>query len=218
MSSIFYKEKIDFFFLGRTLDIQWSLCYKFIHVYFIKFSNENIGLNTILTIQFQTYLFLTFIIPKFLKFCSWYPINPIEGSIVSKWNLSKIWIYFLVFSWKIAFFLTWYFFNNFFYILYHAFIFRWNIEKTQTLFYFKVFTKTTWFLIEFPLVSSLHDIVAPFNYVPSDFRAMVSTLQASSFSIQATVVAQFTLTPFSCVMNPLTTQDAKSLFAMKNVP
>jgi hypothetical protein len=47
---------------------------------------------------------------------------------------------------------------------------------------------------------------------------MVSTLQASSFSIQAIVVAEFTLTPFSCVMNPLTTQDAKLLFAMKNVP
>jgi hypothetical protein len=134
----FTKEKIDFFGV-RPLNIQWSLCYKFIHVYFIKFSNENVGLNTILTIQFQTYLFLTFIIPFFLKFCSWYTINPIKGSIVSKWNLSKIWIYFLVFSWKIVFFLTSYFFSNFFYILHHAFTLQWNIERTQTLFYFKVF-------------------------------------------------------------------------------
>jgi hypothetical protein len=61
---------------------------------------KKLGLNTILTSQFQTYLFLTFIIPKFLKFCNWFTINPIEGSIVSKWNLSKIWIYFLAFSWK----------------------------------------------------------------------------------------------------------------------
>ncbi len=97
------------------------LCYNFIHVYFIKFSTEKVGLNTILTGQFQTYLFPTFIILKFLKFCSWFTINPIEGSIVSKWNLSKIWIYFFMFSWKIAFFLSSYFFGNFFYILYHAF-------------------------------------------------------------------------------------------------
>jgi hypothetical protein len=107
------KEKIDFF-LVRPLNIQWSLCYNSTNVYFIKFFNENVGLNTILTIQFQTYLFPTFIIPKFLKFCSWFIINPIEGSIVSKWNLSKIWIYFLVFLWKIASFLTWYFFVQFF--------------------------------------------------------------------------------------------------------
>ncbi len=78
-------------------------------------------MNNILTSQFQTYLFLTFIIPKFLKFCSWFTINPTEGSIVSKWNLNKIWIYFLVFSWKTTLFLTWYLFSNFFCILYHAF-------------------------------------------------------------------------------------------------
>jgi hypothetical protein len=105
----------------RSLNIQWSLCYNFIDVYFIKFSNEKVGLNTILTSQFQTYLFPTFIIPKFLKFCSWFIINPIEGSIVSTLNISKIWIYFLLFSWKIASFLTWYFFDNFLFILYHAF-------------------------------------------------------------------------------------------------
>jgi len=105
----------------RPVNIQWSLCYNFIHVYFIKFSIEKIGLNTILTSQFQTYLFPTFIIPKFLTLCSWFTINPIKGSIVSKWNLSKIWIYFLMFSWKIASFLTWYFFGNFFCILCHDF-------------------------------------------------------------------------------------------------
>jgi hypothetical protein len=56
----------------------------FIYVYFIKFSNEIVGLNTILTSQFQMYLFLIFIIPKILKICSWFKINPIEGSIVLK--------------------------------------------------------------------------------------------------------------------------------------
>jgi hypothetical protein len=112
------KDKIYFLFV-RPRNIQWSLCYNFIHVYFSKFSNKKVGLNTILNSQFQTYLFPTFIIPKFLKFCSWFTINPIEGSIVSKWNLTKIWIYFLVFLWKFAFSLTWYFFSNFFYILYY---------------------------------------------------------------------------------------------------
>ncbi len=109
---------IYIYILVRPLNIQWSLCYNFIHIYFINFSNEKVGLNTILTSQFQTYLFLTFIIPIFLKICSWFTINPIEGWIVSKLNLSKIWIYFLVFSWKISFILIWYFFDNFFYILY----------------------------------------------------------------------------------------------------
>jgi hypothetical protein len=31
-------------------------------------------------------------------------------------------------------------------------------------------------------------------------------------------ITQFTLTPFSCAMNPLTTQDAKLLFVMIDVP
>jgi hypothetical protein len=74
----------------RPLNIWWYLCYNFIHIYCIKFSNEKIGLNTILTSQFQTYLFLTFIILKFLKFCNWFTINPIEGSIVSKWKLNLL--------------------------------------------------------------------------------------------------------------------------------
>jgi hypothetical protein len=100
----FIKEKINLFFLVRPLNIQWFLCYNFINVYFIKFSNEKVGLNTILTNLFQIYLFLTFVISKFSKFCNWFTINPIEGWIVSKWNLGKIWIYFLVFSWKITFF------------------------------------------------------------------------------------------------------------------
>ncbi len=45
----------------------------------MKFFNEKVGLNTILTSQFQTYLFRTFIIPKKFKFCSCFTINPIEG-------------------------------------------------------------------------------------------------------------------------------------------
>jgi len=102
----FVKEKINLFFGEAFEYIQWFLCYKFINAYFIKFSNEKISLNTILTNQFQIYLFSTFIISKFT-------INPVKGSIVSKWNLSKIWIYFLVFSWKTTFFLYWYFFDNF---------------------------------------------------------------------------------------------------------
>ncbi len=69
----------------RPLNIQWLLCYNFIHVYFIKFSNEKVCLNTILTNQFQTYLFPTFIIPIFLKFCNWFPTNPIDDSIATDW-------------------------------------------------------------------------------------------------------------------------------------
>jgi hypothetical protein len=110
-------KRKQIFFLVMPFNIQWSLCYNFIHVYFIKFFNEQVGLNTILTNQFQMYLLLTFIIPKFLKFCSWFTINPIEGLIVSNWNLSKIWIYFLVFSWKVASFKTWFFRQFFLYTL-----------------------------------------------------------------------------------------------------
>ncbi len=123
MSSIFYLKKIRFFFWwGIWIYNDFYAITSWIHVYFLKFSNEQVGLNTILTSQFQTYLFLTFIIPKFLKFCSWFTINPIEGSIFLKWNLNKIWIYFVMFLWKIAYFWTWYFFDNSFCILYHVFI------------------------------------------------------------------------------------------------
>jgi hypothetical protein len=44
------------------LNIQWSLYPKLVYIYFIKFSNEKIILNTILINQFQKYLFFTFII------------------------------------------------------------------------------------------------------------------------------------------------------------
>jgi hypothetical protein len=120
----------------RPLNIQWFLCYNFIHVYFIKFSNGKIGLNTILTNQFQPYLFTTFIIPKFLKFCSWFTISPIEGSIVSKWNLSKIWFIFLCFREKLPFFLIWYIFSHFFFVLYHA-LTRYHIILISSITYFK---------------------------------------------------------------------------------
>jgi hypothetical protein len=110
VSSIFYQREGRFVFLWDN-----GLCViNFIHVYFIKVSNKNVGLNTTLTNWFQTYLFPTFIIPKFLKICKWFIINTMEGSIVSKWNLNNIWIYFLLFSWKTASFWTWYFFDNFF--------------------------------------------------------------------------------------------------------
>jgi hypothetical protein len=104
MCQVYYTKEIFFSFRVMPLNIQWYLYYNFIHVYFIKFSNEKVGLNTILTSQFQTYLFFTFIIPFFLKFYSWFTINPIEGSIVSKWNSSKIWIYFFCFCEKLPFF------------------------------------------------------------------------------------------------------------------
>jgi hypothetical protein len=108
-----YQRESRFVFLVRPLTIQWSLCYNFIDVYFIKFSNEKVGLKTRLTNEFQTYLFPTFIIRKFLKFYSWFTINPIEGSIVSRWNLIKFRNYFLVFSWKATSFLIWYFLTTF---------------------------------------------------------------------------------------------------------
>jgi hypothetical protein len=49
------------------LNIQW-LCYNFIHVYFIKVFDEKVGLNTILTNQFQMYLFLTLLFQSFWNF------------------------------------------------------------------------------------------------------------------------------------------------------
>jgi len=104
------KKKKDIFLVG-PLNIQWYLCYSFIHVYFIKVFNEKIGLNTILTNQFQTYLFPTFIISIFLKICSWFIINPIEGS-----KRLKIWIYFLMFLWKTTFFLKLDIFSTTFYV------------------------------------------------------------------------------------------------------
>jgi len=112
------KKKI--YFLVTPFNIQWSLCYNFIHVYFIKFSNGKVGLNITFTSQFQTYLFPTLIISKILKFCSWFTINLIKCSIVSRWNLNKIWIYFLVFLLKMPFFKL----NiscQFFLYFYHAF-------------------------------------------------------------------------------------------------
>jgi hypothetical protein len=72
------KEKIDFFF-GDALEYTMILCYNFIHVYFIKFSNEKVGLNTILTSQFQTYLFSTFIIPNVLKICNLFTITQLRA-------------------------------------------------------------------------------------------------------------------------------------------
>ncbi len=56
----------------------------FTHIYFIKFYSEKVLLNTILTHQIQKYMYLTFIIPKFLKFCNQANINPMESTMVSK--------------------------------------------------------------------------------------------------------------------------------------
>ncbi len=92
-------------FICLLLNIKWSLCYNFTQIYFIKFSNEKVLLNTILTSQIKKYLFLTFIIPKFLKFCIQLNINPMESTMVLEWNLNKIWIYFLCFCQKLSHFL-----------------------------------------------------------------------------------------------------------------
>jgi hypothetical protein len=62
------KEKVNLFF-GEALEYTMIFMLQ-LHTYFIKFSNEKVGLNTILTNQFQTYLFPTFIILFFLKLCS----------------------------------------------------------------------------------------------------------------------------------------------------
>ncbi len=105
------KKKL---FIFLPLHIQWSLSFNFTQIYFIKFSNEKILLNTILASQIQKHLFPTFIIPIFFKFCIQLNTNPMESTMVSKWNLSKNWIYFYVFLWKTIYFLTWYFFVNLF--------------------------------------------------------------------------------------------------------
>jgi len=65
----FTKEKVDLFFGEAFKHNDLYAITSYIYI-FIKFSNEKVGLNTILTSQFQTYLFPTFIIPKFLKFCN----------------------------------------------------------------------------------------------------------------------------------------------------
>jgi hypothetical protein len=55
-------------------------------------------------------------------FCNQLNINPMGSTMVSKWNLSKNWIVFLVFLWKKYFFLNLIFFRQlFFCIKYHVF-------------------------------------------------------------------------------------------------
>ncbi len=112
------ESKILSFF---PLNIQWSLCYNFIQTYFIQIFIEKVLLNTILTSQIQKYLFPTFIIPKILKFCIQFNINPMECIIISKWNLNKIWIYFLVFLLKSISFLFHFSSRTFRCIFYRAF-------------------------------------------------------------------------------------------------
>jgi hypothetical protein len=68
-------------------------------IYFLSFhlyviiTHKSISLNFIM----KKYLFPTFIIAKFHKFCIQLKINPMESTMVSKWNLNRIWIYFFVF-------------------------------------------------------------------------------------------------------------------------
>ncbi len=88
----FTKEKVKLF-IFLPLNIQWSLCYNFTQIYFIKFSMKK-------------YLFPIFVISKFLKICIQFNIKAMESTMVSKWNLNKIWIYFLVFLLKIISFFS----------------------------------------------------------------------------------------------------------------
>jgi hypothetical protein len=55
----------------------------FMHDSFKNF-NEKVILSTILTNEIQKYLFITFIISKFLKLCIQLNINPIKSIMVSK--------------------------------------------------------------------------------------------------------------------------------------
>jgi hypothetical protein len=57
------KEKVKFIFFPS---FEYTMIFM---LYFIKFYNEKILLNTILASEIQKYLFPTFIIPKFIKFC-----------------------------------------------------------------------------------------------------------------------------------------------------
>jgi hypothetical protein len=108
MSSIFYQRRFVFWWSPWIYNDLYAITsYMYISLNFLM---KKIVLNTILTNQSQTYLFPTFIIRKILKFYNWFTINSIEDSIVSKWNLSKIWIYFLVFSWKTTSFFNFIFF------------------------------------------------------------------------------------------------------------
>jgi len=88
--SMFYQREVKFiYFPSFEYTNDQSLCYNFTQIYFIKSSNEKVLLSTILTNQIQKYLFATFIIPKFFKFCIQFYTNPMENTIVSKWNLNK---------------------------------------------------------------------------------------------------------------------------------
>jgi hypothetical protein len=89
--------------------------FSFLWIYndlYVITSHKSISLNFLMkntskhhiASQIQKYLFLTLIIPKNFKFCIQLDTNQMESIMVSKWNLSKNWIYFLVFSWKTVFF------------------------------------------------------------------------------------------------------------------
>ncbi len=92
-----------------------SLCYKFTQIYFIKSSNDKTLLSTILTNQNKKYLFPTFIIPKCFKFCIQFNTNPMENTMVSKWNLNKNEYTFLCFHDKLYLFILDIFSSNFLY-------------------------------------------------------------------------------------------------------
>jgi hypothetical protein len=56
--------------------------------------------------EIQKYLFISCIIERFFKLCIQLNINPKESTMVSKWNLNKIWTYFLLFLAKMISFLN----------------------------------------------------------------------------------------------------------------
>jgi hypothetical protein len=139
MSNILYqRESKVYLFIFLPLNIKLSLCYHFTQIYFIKVFNEKVFFNTILISQIQKYLFFTFNISKFIKFCIQLNINPMKSTMVSKWNLNKIWIYFLVFL------------SKKFNVLFH-----YNLRKFNYIFY-NVFTHSIGPCIYYWLICPIH--------------------------------------------------------------
>jgi hypothetical protein len=77
------KDKLNFVHFPSFENIMIFI-YNFTLIYFIRFSNEKVFLNTILTNRIQEYLFPTFTIPKLVKFYIQLNINAMESTMVSK--------------------------------------------------------------------------------------------------------------------------------------
>jgi hypothetical protein len=75
MCQVWFNMEKVYFFSIPYFNIQWSLYFNLIHIYFIRFNNERILLNTVLTIQFQNYLFFSYIIQFFSRTCNQCTLN-----------------------------------------------------------------------------------------------------------------------------------------------